>query len=83
MSILSDSNQKQEISLITFPEPQFFIKTATEFADNVPVTITTAVCRQAYINKKYWPKTDASPSKTVFFTNFLLVILFFGILRTD
>lgn len=68
LSILSDSNQKQEISFISFPEQQFIIKTATEFLDSLPVTVTANLCERSagsihdfYSEGDYWWPDPQSP----------------------
>ncbi len=68
LSILSDKYQKQEISLISFPEQQFIIKTATEFLDSLPVTVTAAFCDRSagsihdfYSEGDYWWPDPQNP----------------------
>lgn len=68
LSILSDTYQKQEISLISFPEQQFIIKTATEFLDSLPVTVTAAFCERSagsihdfYSEGDYWWPDPQNP----------------------
>lgn len=68
LSILSDTYQKQEISLISFPEQQFIIKTATEFLDSLPVKVTATFCELSagsihdfYSEGDYWWPDPQNP----------------------
>jgi hypothetical protein len=68
LSILSDTYQKQEISLISFPEQQFIIKTANEYLNSLPVTVTATFCERSageihdfYSEGDYWWPDPQNP----------------------
>lgn len=68
LSILSGKNQKQEISLISLPERQFIIKSATEYLDSLPVTVTATFCERSaggihdfYSEGDYWWPDPQNP----------------------
>ena len=68
LSMLSCMVKGQEISLISYPEQQFIIKTATQFIDSLPVTVTATFCERSaggkhdfYSEGDYWWPDPQNP----------------------
>lgn len=68
LSMLSCMVKGQEISLISHPEQQFIIKTATQFIDSLPGTVTATFCERSaggkhdfYSEGDYWWPDPQNP----------------------
>ena len=68
LSMLAGMVKGQKTSLISFPEQQFIIKTATQFIDSLPVTVTSTFCERSaggkhdfYSEGDYWWPDPQNP----------------------
>lgn len=66
--MLSGMIKGQEISLISLPEQKFIVKTASEYLDSLPVTVTATFCERSaggihdfYSEGDYWWPNPQNP----------------------